>query len=165
MLVYIQCILGHFNELVYFSVQRLPSFPHSSKINYRTTFNFDHLPTHVPKSPHCLQDSESAIISAHLLEVWLLQTCLSQKSPKFGSFLFESILKLDLWNIKSKFSLKLLVFLGHDMKLDGVGPVDNRPSTDKLHHFVRKKKIIINLFSKERKGTSFHNMSQKDQKF
>ena len=26
-------------------------------------------------------------------------------------------------------------------KLDGVGPVDNRPSTDKLHHFVRKKKL------------------------
>ena len=25
-------------------------------------------------------------------------------------------------------------------KLDGVGPVDNRPSTDKLHHFVRRKK-------------------------
>ena len=25
-------------------------------------------------------------------------------------------------------------------KLDGVGPVDNRPSTDKLQHFVRKKK-------------------------
>ena len=24
-------------------------------------------------------------------------------------------------------------------KLDKVGPVDNRPSTDKLHHFVRKK--------------------------
>ena len=24
-------------------------------------------------------------------------------------------------------------------KLDGVGPVDNRPSTDKLHHFVKKK--------------------------
>ena len=24
--------------------------------------------------------------------------------------------------------------------LDGVGPVDNRPSTDKLHHFVRKKR-------------------------
>ena len=23
--------------------------------------------------------------------------------------------------------------------LDGVGPVDNRPSTDELHHFVRKK--------------------------
>ena len=26
-------------------------------------------------------------------------------------------------------------------KLDGVGPVDNRPSTDKLHRFVQKKKI------------------------
>ena len=30
-------------------------------------------------------------------------------------------------------------------KLDGVGPVDNRPYTDKLYHFVRKKnKIKIN---------------------
>jgi hypothetical protein len=26
------------------------------------------------------------------------------------------------------------------IKLDGVGPVDNRPSTDRLHHFVRKKR-------------------------
>ena len=26
------------------------------------------------------------------------------------------------------------------IKLDGVGPVDNRPSTHKLHHFVQKKK-------------------------
>ena len=25
-------------------------------------------------------------------------------------------------------------------KLDGVGPVDNRPSTNKLHHFVKKNK-------------------------
>ena len=25
-------------------------------------------------------------------------------------------------------------------KLDGVGPVDNRPSPDKLHHFVKKKR-------------------------
>ena len=39
-----------------------------------------------------------------------------KKSPKFWSFLFESILKLELWHIKSQFSLKLLVFLGHDMK-------------------------------------------------
>ena len=28
------------------------------------------------------------------------------------------------------------------VKLDGVGPVDNRPSTDKLHPFVREKKEI-----------------------
>ena len=26
------------------------------------------------------------------------------------------------------------------VKLDGVGPFDNRPSTDKIHHFVRGKK-------------------------
>ena len=24
-----------------------------------------------------------------------------------------------------------------DIKLDGVGPVDNRPFTDKLHHYVQ----------------------------
>ena len=27
-------------------------------------------------------------------------------------------------------------------KLDGIGPIDNRPSTDKLHHFVQKKKYM-----------------------
>ena len=32
-------------------------------------------------------------------------------------------------------------YIQFDKKLDGVGPVDNRPSTDKLHHFVRKKKM------------------------
>ena len=29
---------------------------------------------------------------------------------------------------------------GYSRKLDGVGPIDNRPSTDKHHHFVRKRK-------------------------
>ena len=33
-----------------------------------------------------------------------------------------------------------LVRRTYSEKLDGLGPVDNRPSTDKLHHFVRKKK-------------------------
>ena len=28
----------------------------------------------------------------------------------------------------------------YTLKLDGVGPVDHRPSTNKLHHFVQKKK-------------------------
>ena len=31
-------------------------------------------------------------------------------------------------------------------KLDGVGPVDNRPSTDSLHHFIQKE--IFTCFSK-----------------
>ena len=30
-------------------------------------------------------------------------------------------------------------------KLDGVRPLDNRPSTDKLHHFVRKEKKKIKI--------------------
>ena len=32
-----------------------------------------------------------------------------------------------------------MYFVGRQLKLDGVGPVDNIPSTDKLHHFVKKK--------------------------
>ena len=55
-------------------------------------------------------------ILAHFLGVRLPQTCLSQKRLKNLSFPFESVLKLELWNIKSQLSLKLLVFLEHDMK-------------------------------------------------
>ena len=32
--------------------------------------------------------------------------------------------------------------LSRHMKLDGVDPIDNRPSTDKLHHFVQIKKNV-----------------------
>ena len=35
-------------------------------------------------------------------------------------------------------------------KLDGVGPFDNRPSADKLHHFIKnKKKLIKNKTTKK----------------
>ena len=46
----------------------------------------------------------------------LPQNCWSQKSPKNGSFLFESVLILELCNIKSQFYIHLLVLFGHDMK-------------------------------------------------
>ena len=36
--------------------------------------------------------------------------------------------------------LELADWTGFLTKLDGVGPIDNRPSTKKLHHFVRKNK-------------------------
>ena len=61
-----------------------------------TPFHFDHLPTQVPKSQHGSQDSESAKILTHFFGVRLALTCLSQKSPKIGSILFESVLKLEL---------------------------------------------------------------------
>ena len=38
------------------------------------------------------------------------------------------------------FLIVLLIKNPSIRKLDGVGPVDNRPSTATLHHFVRKKK-------------------------
>ena len=38
------------------------------------------------------------------------------------------------WLFKNRFSCKVV-----NSKLDRVGPVDNRPSTNKLHHFVKKK--------------------------
>ena len=73
----------------------------------------------------------------------------------------EEIIKWsDSTHYLSKYSISTLFFLNHNKffpftttnffslfigscslnKLDGVGPVDNRPSTNKLHHFVRKKK-------------------------
>ena len=33
----------------------------------------------------------------------------------------------------------------NNYKLDGVGPVDNTPSTNKLHHFVQKKLVKIKI--------------------
>ena len=43
-------------------------------------------------------------------------------------------------------------------KLEGVGPVDNRPSTDKLHHFVRKKENIKIKIKNKNKLHVTHNM-------
>ena len=55
-------------------------------------------------------------------------------SPKIRSAYISGSISTSLGN----FVLGLgLVFI---KKLDGVGPVDNRPSTDNLHHFVWKKK-------------------------
>ena len=34
---------------------------------------------------------------------------------------------------------------GHILKLDGVGPVDNRPHTNKLHYIVKKKKVTCDM--------------------
>ena len=42
----------------------------------------------------------------------------------------------DIWSYKEFSPIKVSFVT----KLDGVGPVDNRPSTDKPHHFVRKNK-------------------------
>ena len=42
----------------------------------------------------------------------------------------ETVVTKNLFQKKTFFSFKL----------DGVGPVDNRPSTDKLQHFVKKKR-------------------------
>ena len=42
---------------------------------------------------------------------------LFSKKPNIGCFLFNYLLQLELWNIKSKFAIKLLVFLGHDMTI------------------------------------------------
>ena len=37
------------------------------------------------------------------------------------------------------------LLIRHTVKLDGVGPVDNRPSTYKLHHVVKKKEVICDM--------------------
>ena len=62
------------------------------------------------KSPHRSQDSESLKkILTYFWGVRLPPTYLSQKSPQIGSFLFKSVLKLELWNINN-FLLKFWSF-------------------------------------------------------
>ena len=50
-------------------IRRLPSYKHISKLNLwkiiTPPFQFDHLPTQVPKPSYHFKDSESAIIFAH----------------------------------------------------------------------------------------------------
>ena len=41
--------------------------------------------------------------------------------------------------------IRLLIVVLEMQKLDGVGPVDNRPSTDQLHYFDQKKSKKNNL--------------------
>ena len=38
------------------------------------------------------------------------------------------------------------MFIEYRMKLDGVGPVDNRPSDKYLHNFVQKKYIYVYVY-------------------
>ena len=53
--------------------------------------------------------------------------------------------KFGVWHQTMVFEQRNLI------KLDGVGPVDNRPSTDKLHHFVQK--------IEKKKKKSYHKMT------
>ena len=39
-----------------------------------------------------------------------------------------------------------VLVIGHLLKLDGVGPVDNRPSIDELYHIVKKKKKNVTCY-------------------
>ena len=57
----------------------------------------------------------------------------SMQWPPYGAHILQSLL--------SKY-VRTNIFPFSPRKLDGVGPVDNRPSTNKLHHFVQKKKKI-----------------------
>ena len=59
----------------------------------------------------------------------------------YSLMITESVSKAMLQNtfVTTKYSTPSQVVREAIGKLDGVGPVDNRPSTDKLHHFVQKK--------------------------
>jgi hypothetical protein len=72
---------------------------------------FYHLPTQVPKSPHCSQDSESAKILAVLMGGlgYHRPACL-KKDQKLEFFCSKPF-----GNLNFKFSLKLLVFFGLDI--------------------------------------------------
>ena len=99
--------------LKFFSLRRLPVYHHIIMKNlwrkkFYTTISLQS--PQVPKSLYWLQGLESAIIFAHLFEgLAPTELCVS-KSPNYLSFLFKSVWTLQLWNIKSKFSLKFWSF-------------------------------------------------------
>ena len=72
-------------------------------------------PTQVPKSPYCLQGLEFAVTLAHFFLFASHRVVCLKKSKKDWSFLLKSFLKIERWNVKSKFSSKLWVFLVPDM--------------------------------------------------
>ena len=47
---------------------------------------------------------------------------------------------LNIQFFKPVYIVSDLIVAYTDLKLDGVGPVDNRRSTDKVHNFVQKKR-------------------------
>ena len=87
------------------------------------------------------------IFSFHLLFIFvsthMFTWVIVFKSCEVGSRdVIRQELQAYLWNTDYKFSpnnANIQVPKLNARKLDGVGPVDNRPSTDQLHHFVQKK--------------------------
>ena len=65
---------------------------------------------------------------------WTLSNKFKKLSSSYGLGVMMS------WRFGGKVSFNEWKNSSISYKLDGVGPVDNRPSPAKLHHFVRKKK-------------------------
>ena len=66
-----------------------------------------------------------------------IETCLA--GPRIWEFM--EIIKEKQFTKNTTGSVSSLDWIFYKLeKIDGVGPVDNRPSTDKLHHFFREKK-------------------------
>ena len=67
---------------------------------------------------------------------WVIVLCKIHNSQSYWAVSFDSLLVMRFFFLFVKAS-----YVSNDLvKLDEVGPVDNRPSTNRLHHFVRKKK-------------------------
>ena len=57
-----------------------------------------------------------------------------ENKPNLSTGFLTKIINNELWNNKY---FPRLEILKAQKKIDGVGPFDNRPSTDELHHFVQ----------------------------
>ena len=71
-----------------------------------------------------------------------IQASINQLFSGYLLFAFMVICMVVLLVVLIVVVIAILIIMGTSIKkiLDGVGPVDNRPSTDKLYHFFRKKK-------------------------
>ena len=68
--------------------------------------------------------------------------------PPWLPFLFCFVLEAVKFQFTCGWFFLLLLNIQCFHKLDGVGPVDNKPSTDKLHHFVTRKNTVTGSVKK-----------------
>ena len=87
-------------------------------------FHFDNLTTQVTKAFTGFRIFKNTF--RFFWELGFHRPVCLKKSPKFWSFLFESVLKLELLNIKSQFSVKLFVFSWYDIKGSTLLSLDNQ---------------------------------------
>ena len=106
--------------------------PNSNRIATNETGPFSCITSYSKEQKYTKkQRTSSHLVQIQAMKIFMI-TANSLASPAIIGLLY-SAMSQNLWRKNGS-------------KLDGVGPIDNRPSTNKLHHFVpppQKKKLHV----------------------